>query len=56
MKSDTPRYIRFILNEDVIAFNPKATKKSCQTSERKRTSTGPNGEILKLSKTLSKEK
>jgi hypothetical protein len=39
MKSDTPRYIRFILNEDVIAFNPKAdkTKKNCcQTREREK--------------------
>lgn len=46
MKNDTPRYIRFILNEDVIAYNPKAdkTKKSCCQTERGKTrSTGPNG-------------
>jgi hypothetical protein len=43
---------------DVIAFNPKAENKktAAKPAKEKRRSTGPNGEILKLSKTLSKEK
>lgn len=59
MKNDTPRYIRFILNEDVIAYNPKAdkTKKSAaKPKEEKEETPDPMEEILKLSKTLGSDK
>jgi hypothetical protein len=59
MKNDTPRYIRFILNEDVIAYNPKgakAKKAAAKPKEKKVEAPDPMEEILKLSKTLSKEK
>lgn len=59
MKNDTPRYIRFILNEDVIAYNPKTdkTKKTAgKPKEEKADTPDPMEEILKLSKTLTNEK
>ena len=59
MKNDTARYIRFILNEDVIAYNPKAdkTKKAAaKPKEEKPEAPDPMEEILKLSKTLTTEK
>jgi hypothetical protein len=60
MKNDTPRYIRYILNEDVIAYNPKAdkTKKAAAkpAKEKPEEAPDPMEEILKLSKTFSKEK
>jgi plasmid replication initiation protein len=53
MKNDTPRYLRFILNEDVIAYNPKVEKKAAAkpkpgSTEEERPD--PMEEILKLSK------
>ena len=57
MKNDTPRYIRFILNEDIIAYKPKENKKAApkpKPTEEQRPD--PMEEILKLSKTLSNEK
>ena len=59
MKNDTARYIRFILNEDIIAYNPKAdkTKKAAaKPKEKKEEAPDPMEEILKLSKTLTTEK
>ena len=59
MKNDTARYIRFILNEDIIAYNPKAdkTKKAAaKPKEKKEEAPDPMEEILKLSKTLATEK
>jgi hypothetical protein len=59
MKGDTPRYIRFILNEDVIAYHPKTgkTKKAtAKPQEEKEEAPDPMEEILKLSKTLSTDK
>lgn len=59
MKNDTPKYIRYILNEDVIAYNPKAdkTKKTAAKPAKEKTEEpDPMEEILKLSKTLSNEK
>jgi plasmid replication initiation protein len=59
MKNDTPRYIRFILNEDVIAYNPKAnkTKKAAaKPAAKKEEEPDPMEEILKLSKILSNDK
>ena len=59
MKNDTARYIRFILNEDIIAHNPKAdkTKKAAaKPKEKKEEAPDPMEEILKLSKTLATEK
>jgi hypothetical protein len=58
MKSDTPRYIRFILNEDIIAYHPKTgkTKKTAtKPQEEKEEAPDPMEEILKLSKNLTKE-
>lgn len=59
IKNDTSRYIRFILNEDVIAYNPKTDKTQKATAkpkEEKPEAPDPMEEILKLSKTLSNEK
>jgi hypothetical protein len=59
MKGDTPRYIRFILNEDVIAFHPKKDKPNKATAkpkEKKEEAPDPIEEILKLSKILTSEK
>jgi hypothetical protein len=59
MKKDTPRYIRFILNEDVIGYNPKTDKSkkaAAKPKEKKPEAPDPMEEILKLSKTLSNEK
>ena len=59
MKNDTARYIRFILNEDIIAYNPKAdkTKKAAaKPKEKKEEAPDPMEEILKLSKSLASEK
>ena len=56
MKNDTPRYIRFILNEDIIAYNPKTDKTqkaAAKPKEEKLETTDPMEEILKLSKTLT---
>ena len=53
MKNDTARYIRFILNEDIIAHNPKAdkTKKAAaKPKEKKEEAPDPMEEILKLAK------
>jgi hypothetical protein len=47
MKSDTPRY-SFILNEDVIAFNPKADKKAAAKPKEKRRSAGSNGRDFEI--------
>jgi hypothetical protein len=41
MKSDTPRYIRFILNEDVIAFNPKQQKTAAKPAKEKEQAPDP---------------
>jgi hypothetical protein len=53
MKADTPRYIRFILNEDIMGYNPKAdkTKKTSTAAATKKEET-PDlmEEILKLAK------
>jgi hypothetical protein len=59
MKNDTPKYIRFILNEDVIGYNPKTDKRkkaAAKPKEEKSEAPDPIEEILKLSKTLSNEK
>lgn len=59
MKSDTPRYIRFILNEDVMGYNPKkdkTQKAAAKPKEEKPEAPDPMEEILKLSKVLSNEK
>jgi hypothetical protein len=57
MKPDTPRYIRFILNEDIMQYKPKETKKAAaapkaepkaEPTEEQRPD--PMVEILKLSK------
>ncbi len=59
MKNDTPRYIRFILNEDIIAYNPKTTKAKKDISKSKEEEPevpDPMIEILKLSKSLSNTK
>jgi hypothetical protein len=53
MKNDTARYIRFILNEDVIAYNPKGDKKAAakpKTEPTEEERPDPMVEILKLSK------
>jgi plasmid replication initiation protein len=53
MKNDTPRYIRYILNEDVIAYNPKGDKKATakpKTEPTEEERPDPMEEILKLSK------
>jgi hypothetical protein len=59
MKGDTPRYIRFILNEDVIAFHPKKdkpNKAAAKPKEKKEEAPDPMEEILKLSKNMTTEK
>lgn len=62
VKSDTARYMRFILNEDVIAYDPakeKPKKKAAKTatnSEPKEEAPDPMVEILKLSKTMAADK
>ena len=59
MKSDTARYIRFILNEDVVGYNPKsdkAKKTAAKPKEEKEEAPDPMEEILKLSKTLTNDK
>jgi hypothetical protein len=59
MKGDTPRYIRFILNEDVIAFHPKKDKPNkapAKPKEKKEDAPDPMEDILKLTKTLGVEK
>ena len=56
MKNDTARYIRFILNEDIIAYNPKTDKSqkaATKPKEEKPEAPDPMEEILKLSKTLT---
>ncbi|NRT13599.1 hypothetical protein HNQ00_003253, partial [Flavobacterium sp. 14A] len=59
VKSDTARYMRFILNEDVIAYDPakeKPKKKAAKTaanSEPKEEAPDPMEEILKLSNKLN---
>ncbi len=59
MKNDTPRYIRFILNEDIMGYNPK-NDKTKKTADKpgpvKEEAPDPMEEILKLSKTFSNEK
>uniref|UniRef100_UPI00047BAC10 replication initiation protein n=1 Tax=Flavobacterium frigidarium TaxID=99286 RepID=UPI00047BAC10 len=61
-RSDTPRYMRFILNEDVVAYDPakeKQKKKAAKTetnSKPKEEAPDPMEEILKLSKTMAAEK
>jgi plasmid replication initiation protein len=53
MKNDTARYIRFILNEDVIGYNPKGDKKAAAKPKAEPTEEerpDPMEEILKLSK------
>ena len=59
MKNDTARYIRFILNEDIIAYNPKAnkTKKAAAKPKEEKLDT-PDliDEILKLGNTLVSDK
>lgn len=57
MKNDTPRYIRFILNEDIIAYNPKTNKKKNVVVKPKTEdpdAPDPMIDILNLSKKLSK--
>lgn len=53
MKNDTPKYIRYILNEDIMGYDPKKDKKAAAKpkpgpSEEERPD--PMIEILKLSK------
>jgi hypothetical protein len=58
-KSDTTRYIRFILNEDIIAFHPKKdkpNKAATKPKEKKEEAPDPMEEILKLSKNMTTEK
>ncbi len=58
MKNDTPRYIRFILNEDIIGHKPKSDKpkkSAVKSKEAELPVPDPMVEILKLSKTLSNE-
>ena len=53
MKNDTPRYIRFILNEDIIGYKPKehkAKKDAPKPEPEKEERKDPMEEILKLSK------
>ena len=53
MKIYTPRYIRFILNEDIMDYNPKENKKAAATPKAEPTEEqrpDPMEEILKLSK------
>lgn len=53
MKPDTARYIRFILNEDVMDYKPKENKKAAAAPKPKPTEEprpDPMEEILKLSK------
>ena len=53
MKPDTARYIRFILNEDVMDYKPKENKKAAAAPKPKPTEEQrpePMEEILKLSK------
>ena len=57
VKNDTARYIRFILNEDVIAYNPKSVKAQKAVSKAKEKEPevpDPMIEILKLSKSMTK--
>jgi hypothetical protein len=60
IKEDTPRYIRFILNEDVLEYEPKEEKKKKaappKTEKKEIETKDPMEEILKLSKTLSNDK
>jgi hypothetical protein len=59
MKNDTPRYIRFILNEDVIGYNPKtdkSKKSAAKSKEEKPEAPDPMEAILQLSKNLTTEK
>ncbi len=52
MKSDTARYIRFILNEDIMAYEPKENKTKKATPKpgpEKEERPDPMEEILKLS-------
>lgn len=57
MKSDTPRYIRFILNEDIIGYKENKPKKvTTKPKPEKEEAPDPMEEILKLSKTLTNEK
>lgn len=51
MKTDTARYIRFILNEDVIGYEPKEhkTKKAASKPKEETDVPDPMEEILKLS-------
>ena len=59
MKNDTPKYIRYILNEDVIAYNPKADKSkkaATKSVEKKEEAPDPMEEILKLNKTFNNVK
>jgi hypothetical protein len=56
MKSDTPRYIRFILNE-LHSIQKRIKQKLLPNRKRKKEEApDPMEEILKLSKTLSNEK
>jgi hypothetical protein len=56
MKNDTSRY-SFILNEDVIAYNPKADKtKKAAAKPKEDKEEADQWKRLKLSKTLSNEK
>ncbi len=59
MKNDTARYIRFILNEDIIAYNPKSTKAKQAVSKAKEEEKEPEVpdpmiDILNLSKKMTK--
>ena len=57
MKSDSPRYIRFILNEDIIAYKSKSAKAKQAVSKAREEQPevpDPMIEILNLSKTLTK--
>ena len=56
MKNDTARYIRFILNEDVVGYNPKSDKTKKAAAKPKEEAPDPMEEILKLSKTLTNDK
>ena len=52
MKNDTPKYIRYILNEDVMGYDPKKDKKAAaqpKPGPAEEEKTDPMVEILKLS-------
>jgi hypothetical protein len=52
MKNDTPKYIRYILNEDVMGYDPKKDKKAAaqpKPGPADEEKTDPMVEILKLS-------